>query len=571
MISLWPHCGGGECTDGAFGTLQAAHATTKITVDYEAVWSAWERASPTGESPARAAAAEKMRDCLNNNRPELDLQCVGLTSLPDNLPPDITALKISHSALSRLPALPEGLQTLDVSSNRLTRLPVLPAGLRTLDVGINRLTRLPALPAGLRTLNVYNNRLTRLPELPAELRMLDANDNRLTRLPVLPAGLQALYASSNLLTDLPTLSAGLQVLHASRNRLISLPEGFAALSRDASVILEGNPLSERTHQAQRNLTSAPSYLGPRIHFSMAVPSAPQAARSLDQAIADWLAPAKEGDTNPTDKWRAFGREDDAASFSSFLDRLRNTKNFRKDPGFKIQIASWLTQLAGDDKLREKTFAIATEATSSCEDRVTLALNQMKNILLVHNAEKGEYDNNLPELVSVGREMFRLEKLEKIARGKVDTLYFVDEIEVYLGYQNKLKEALRLTSVTTEMCYFGVSDITESDLQAAEMQVKTAENSEFMAWIQQWMPLRSVLDRKYPESLEALREKKISDYDYTYRELTETELKSVGLVGDTDAECIIGARALESAEKAFLAGLRPLVDKMLDGYLETQWP
>ncbi|EDW9440331.1 hypothetical protein AVE54_001224, partial [Salmonella enterica subsp. houtenae] len=55
-----------------------------------------------------------------------------------------------------------------------------------------------------------------------------------------------------------------------------------------------------------------------------------------------------------------------------------------------------------------------------------------------------------------------------------------------------------------------------------------------------------------------------------RMLTDTELKPSGLVGNTDAERIIGARAMESAEKAFLDGLRPLVEKMLGSYLQVQW-
>ncbi|WP_370686111.1 NEL-type E3 ubiquitin ligase domain-containing protein [Enterobacter roggenkampii] len=52
--------------------------------------------------------------------------------------------------------------------------------------------------------------------------------------------------------------------------------------------------------------------------------------------------------------------------------------------------------------------------------------------MVHDAEIGKYDNNHPELVSAGREMFRQGKLEQIAWDKVSTVRFVDEIEVFLG-------------------------------------------------------------------------------------------------------------------------------------------
>lgn len=231
----------------------------------------------------------------------------------------------------------------------------------------------------------------------------------------------------------------------------------------------------------------------------------------------------------------------------------------------------LTQLAEDDELRVKTFAMAREATSSCEDRVTLALNQMKNVQQVHNAEKGEFDKTLPELVSVGREMFRLEKLEQIAREKVKELRFVDEIQVFLCYQNKLKEPLGLTTVAAEMRFFGVSGVTESDLQTAEIRVKTAENSQFGEWILQWKPLHSVLKRAEPERWKALSEKKESDYEDTFRRLSDTELKPAGLADDTEAECTIGTRAMESAEKVFLDGLRPLADRMLTGHLKARWP
>ncbi|EEK5541222.1 E3 ubiquitin--protein ligase, partial [Salmonella enterica] len=110
----------------------------------------------------------------------------------------------------------------------------------------------------------------------------------------------------------------------------------------------------------------------------------------------------------------------------------------------------------------------------------------------------------------------------------------------------------------------------TDLQAAELQVKAAEKSEFRGWILQWGPLHSVLERKAPEHFNALREKQISDYEETYRMLSDTELKPSGLVGNTDAERIIGARAMESAKKEFLDGLRPLVDDMLGSYLNARW-
>ncbi|ECA1252136.1 E3 ubiquitin--protein ligase [Salmonella enterica subsp. enterica serovar Chailey] len=528
---------GEECTghaEGASGTLRTsllpATTTPQTAAEYEAAWSEWKRAAPEGESCGRAEAVKRMRACLKKGNSVLYVGRVGLTTLPDLLPPNITTLFIPGNTLTRLPALPPGLRELSVSYNQLTRLPPLPPGLCKLSVFNNQLASLPALPSGLQILWAYRNRLTRLPALPPGLRELSVYRNQLTR----------------------------------------LPESITGLSSEATVNLEGNPLSERTLQALRDITSAPGYSGPRIRFDMAGASAPREVRALHLAVADWLMPAREGEPAPADRWHMFGQEDNAAAFSLFLDRLSETENFIKDAGFKAQISSWLAQLAEDEALRANTFAMATEATSSCEDRVTFFLHQMKNVQLVHNAEKGQYDNNLAALVATGREMFRLGKLEQIAREKVRTLALVDEIEVWLAYQNKLKKSLGLTSVTAEMRFFDVSGVTVTDLQDAELQVKAAEKSEFREWILQWGPLHGVLERKAPERVNALREKQISDYEETYRMLSDTELRPSGLVGNTDAERTIGVRAMESAKKTFLDGLRPLVEEMLGSYLKVQW-
>ncbi|HBL4009359.1 TPA: type III secretion system effector E3 ubiquitin transferase SspH2 [Salmonella enterica subsp. enterica serovar Derby] len=604
-------------------------AAPQTPAAYDAVWSEWKRAAPAEELRGRAATVQRICTCLNNGSRELNVGESGLTALPDCLPTHITTLVIPHNnyltslptlpsglevltvednQLTSLPPLPSGLEVLTVEDNQLTSLPPLPAGLVVLTVSGNQLTSLPPLPAGLQTLSVAGNQLTSLPPLPAGLQMLLVARNQLTSLPPLPAGLQMLSVAGNQLTSLPLLPAGLELLtlernpqlvrlpplpeglqtlsvdanpqltrlpalpsglqrlYARNNQLTRLPESITGLSSEASVNLEGNPLSERTLQALREITSAPGYSGPRILFDMAGASAPREARALHLAAAGWLVPAREGEPAPADRWHMFGQEDNAAAFSLFLDRLSETENFMKDAGFKAQISSWLVQLAEDEALRAKTFAMATEATASCQDRVTLALHQMKNVQLVHDAEKGQYDNNLAALVATGREMFRLEKLEQIAREKAGTLALADDVEVYLAYQNKLKKALGLTSVTAEMRFFGVSGVTVSDLQAAELQVKAAEKSELREWILQWGPLHSVLERKAPERVNALREKQISDYEETYRMLSDTELRPFGLVGNTDAERTIGARAMESAKKTFLDGLRPLVEEMLGSYL-----
>ncbi|ECE6669269.1 E3 ubiquitin--protein ligase, partial [Salmonella enterica subsp. arizonae] len=331
-----------EHAEGASGTSRLPATTAPQTAaEYYAVWSAWQRAAPEGEARGRAAAVKKMRDCLKNGNPVLCLERAGLTTLPDHLPPHITILFIPGNNLTSLPALPSGLRELSVSYNQLTSLPPLPSGLWKLSVFNNQLASLPPLPSGLQTLWAYHNQLPSLPALPPGLRDLSVSNNQLASLPALPSGLRKLWVSHNQLPSLPELPSGLRALWVSHNQLASLPESITGLSSEATVDLEGNPLSERTLQTLRDITSAPDYSGPRIRFDMAGPSVPREARALHLAVADWLMPAREGEPDPADRWHASGQEDNAAAFSLFLDRLRETENFEKDAGFKAQISSWL--------------------------------------------------------------------------------------------------------------------------------------------------------------------------------------------------------------------------------------
>ncbi|EMR9355200.1 hypothetical protein WKN91_004301, partial [Shigella flexneri] len=98
-----------------------------------------------------------------------------------------------------------------------------------------------------------------------------------------------------------------------------------------------------------------------------------------------------------------------------LDRLSDTVSARNTSGFREQVAAWLEKLSASAELRQQSFAVAADATESCEDRVALTWNNLRKTLLVHQASEGLFDNDTGALLSLGREMFRLEILEDIAR------------------------------------------------------------------------------------------------------------------------------------------------------------
>ncbi|AXY34338.1 NEL-type E3 ubiquitin ligase domain-containing protein [Yersinia pseudotuberculosis] len=563
-----------------------AAATALTQADYHAIWEKWENDPKTVAGEQRGQAVARMKECLDNNADDLDLYSLGLTSLPDTLPA-CNELNIMGNKLTELPAtLPDNLQKLNASFNQLRTLPnTLPASLLSLNVYINELERLPEpLPEGLKTLDVGNNEslqlpnrfppnleslgivscgLTELPTLPNSLKRLDADSNQLRTLPeTLPISLLRLSVTSNQLTQLPeTLPTSLSLLMVLGNRLTALPENLpgslrcisaeynqlsqlpdlARLPQNCEILLEGNPLSTSTLQVLQHLRTNPYYQGPRINCSE-LDNLPPA--SLSNIVATWLPPEQQN--RLAGDWANIETEANSAAFSVFLHRLATTQNANNIPEFKQQIAAWLLQLADSPTLREQTFLIAQEASATCEDRITLTHNDMQKAVMLHEVEKGKYDEKLPELMARGREMFRLEQLENIAREKVKILKTlnvnsVDDIEVYLAYQVKLLNSLQLSSVNKEMRFFGVSHVTADDLLSAETRVKTAENQDFSRWLSQWSPWKSVVQRIEPERYAAAVEKQYHALENIYPDKLAAELAANGMTGDVDANRIVGKR------------------------------
>ncbi|EMA3751859.1 SPI-1 type III secretion system effector E3 ubiquitin transferase SlrP [Salmonella enterica] len=573
---------------------QASSASgSKDAVNYELIWSEWAKEAPPKEAQGREKAVQRMRDCLKNNQTELRLKILGLTTIPAYIPEQITTLILDHNELKSLPenlqgniqtlfarsnqltsipaTLPDTIQKMDLSINFITELPGrLPSALQSLDLFHNKISCLPEnlpeellylsvydnsvstlpehLPSGITHLNVQSNSLTALPEtLPPGLKTLEAGENALTSLPeTLPSTLQNLDVSHNHLINLPeNLPAALQVMQASRNHLVRLPESLPHFRgegpRPARIIVEYNPFSERTIQNMQRLMSSVDYQGPQVFFAMGDFSIVRVTRPLHEAVKGWLTCLEEEDVN---KWRAFEAEANAAAFSGFLDYLGDTQNTRH-PDFKEQVSAWLMRLAGDSALRETAFIIAMDATISCEDRVTLTYHQMKEATLVHDAERGAFDSQLAELIMAGREIFRLEQVESLAREKVKRLFFIDEIEVYLGFQNQLRESLSLTTMTQEMRFYNVSGITESDLDEAEIRIKIAENSDFHKWFALWGPWHKVLERIAPEEWREMMDKRAECIETEeYQRRVNAELEALGIAGDPDAERMTGMRIME---------------------------
>ncbi|EFD4961203.1 E3 ubiquitin--protein ligase, partial [Escherichia coli] len=488
--------------------------------------------------------------------PELPASLTGLvvsgnrlSTLPE-LPSTLEGIRAYGNQISSLPELPASLTVLDVSGNRLSTLPELPSSLKDISVGENQLTILPALPSLLKALRAGSNHLSILPELPASLEYLNVDDNHLTTLPALPAMLEIVNAGNNALESLPDFPveqrSGARVYRFSHNRLTTVPENILSLSPESTVIIAENPLSSRTRQTLLRQTTGLNYRGPQIHFSMSDGQQHTSVRPLPEAVAAWFPQNKQSDVSQI--WLAFEREEHANTFSAFLDRLADTVSARNAQGFRQQVSAFLEKLSTSAELRQQSFAVAADATESCEDRVALTWNNLRKTLLVHQASEGLFDNDTGALLSLGREMFRLEILEDIARDKVRTLRFVDEIEVYLAFQTMLAEKLQLSTAVKEMRFYGVSGVTENDLRTAEAMVRSREENEFTDWFALWGPWHAVLKRTEADRWAQAEEQKYEMLENEYPQRVADRLKASGLSDDADAEREAGAQVMRETEQ-----------------------
>ncbi|MGN8544438.1 T3SS effector NEL-type E3 ubiquitin ligase NopM [Bradyrhizobium sp. 13971] len=500
----------------------------------------WVAEEGQGEAENRRQGRMRIRASDNTGSHSLDLSFLSLTALPTALPPRLQELYARHNELSSLPAtLPPGLRHLLISHNRLTSLPdALPATLCWLEVADNSLTSLPAnLPAGLEMLNANDNRLSSLPDaLPSRLTSLAVSGNQLTELPEsLPSGLIELDVSSNQLANLPaTLPSTLQSLNLSANQLTSLPEGLV-------VGLVPHPSLNYPHLENLELgdNPLPDHVLPNL-AALATP--PRLAhQSLYEAAAHWLA----DDPATLAEWQHFADEPGAQDYAWFLGRLRGNVNYGNDE-FRQAVAGDLRQAAANPRMREQFFAQASEANATCDDRVTLHWNGMQTARLNADVEEGVYDDRLGELIQRGRIAFRLEALDELARDRINLLARdhpnVDDVEVYLAYQHLLREPLELSHVAPDMSFLAVSHVSEDDAAQALDLVREQEASEFTDYMAaRWQPWETVLKRIAPDEYEAMQDRLVEAMGEEFQSRLDQRLAEHGLLGDADAERVLGAR------------------------------
>ena len=133
------------------------------------------------------------------------------------------------------------------------------------------------------------------------------------------------------------------------------------------------------------------------------------------------------------------------------------------------IREMLVEMDRNEEFMQESCNIIQDAMATCGDRMILSILyislQFKMHLLVNELSR------VREIASfLVRGPFVMSELEKIARAKIQTLYVVDQLEVYLAYPIKLRDYFDIPIETREMLYYASSALTNQDLDDAKHEV-----------------------------------------------------------------------------------------------------
>ncbi len=377
--------------------------------------------------------------------------------------------------------------------NGLTALPQYLSVEGDLDIiGCNSLTALPeTLTVGGNLTIFYCISLTALPEtLTVGGHLTIMNCTGLTALPEgLTVGGNLAIDSCPSLTALPetlTVGGNLSIMYCTD--LTALPNWITQLGSTSQgttrvVILENTGLSDAIIDRLRNVLSP----GMRFQFSRRAAPSDKRFLNIEEAYAFWRKLASSGVETAT----FFVSSHEVTDLIAFLERLTETADYKNQNSRPVlaQRVIDIMRLLGDERVKGDALRIIHDATSSCGDRVILALDNLETLQLLTSAKTMAIENNdSGDLRRLGLQMMRLDEVKKIARDHMETLTWVDEIEVELAFQIAVREHLELPGTTQHMLYRRCASVSDQDIAKAVEQVSdNCSGDKFEAYLDQWEP------------------------------------------------------------------------------------
>lgn len=445
--------------------------------------------------------------------------CTGLKVLPDDLQVG-GSLYLSHC--TGLTVLPNALQhirgSLDLTNCIALR--VLPPDLQV--DGMLDLTNcivLKVLPNGLRVKwALYLNNCIGLAVLPNDLHIGGSLDlTNCTGLTVTPHDLHV--GGSLYLTDciaLRVLSNGLHVegslylnnciglmvlptdLHVGGSLyfnnctgLTVLPNWITALGpcRDRSireVHLINTGLSEAIIERLR-ATPTPGML---FFFSQQAARLKRIFPDISTALDHFRELAGEATTIPPPTLPRLS-DDATSAVLTFLNRMTATadyKNKTSRPILAHRLLAIFCCMATDAGLCAEAMRTITDGLSSCDDRTISSIDTLELMVHVHRAKQPGV--TATELRQLAQGLHRLEKVDRAAAEHLQTLTWVDAIEVYLAFRIGLRERLRLPLLTQNTIFRRCAQVTDVRLQeVGDTILREESEGDLEAYLNSWDPWR----------------------------------------------------------------------------------
>ena len=183
--------------------------------------------------------------------------------------------------------------------------------------------------------------------------------------------------------------------------------GFNSNGHTRYVYLQNTGLSDTLIDRLRIATTP----GMQFHFSRRAGQPEQQFANLEQGFVFWRTLASSDSNMP----ELDLRQDLAADLVRYLGRLTSTADYQNQvsrPVLGQRVMALMSFLAGSDRVREDALRYISEALSSCDDRIILALDDLETLQLLTSAQRLALEKRDPrELRALGLQMMRLDEVE----------------------------------------------------------------------------------------------------------------------------------------------------------------
>ncbi|MGG5289575.1 NEL-type E3 ubiquitin ligase domain-containing protein [Pseudomonas shirazensis] len=459
------------------------HSLQQRLVELGESLAAWRREATVAPLPERRRLiARRIRQCWRRKRPDTDgeyrlvIDSERIDSLPA-LPAHVTFDHVTHLVLRRahLSDITEGflqrfanVRTLDLSDNLLASIPD----------GLQALTQLTELRLTRNQIVIDDAGLARLSAL-SRLRVLELSHNPIGQLPPLGSllNLQRLHLRATGLSELPVeayMHPVLEDIDLRDNQIQSMSPTLAQSQRRlVGLSLHDNPIPEPTQATLRSTLgeAGAGALPTRRH-------GPGGQESLERWLADFSV---EERAIFSEQWLALTQQPGCDDLMRFLNDLGRSRDYDLQ-GIDLRRRIWsLVEVCVENtQVREAIFQQAA-GPRTCADQMLLMLSlfEVRALVATRTAELVSADVS-PALVQLGRELYRLDEVDRIAAQHIGELRtsnpygLIDEVEIHLAYRAGLVRPLGLPAQARYMYHRMFSDVNDAHLHESARTILLAE-------------------------------------------------------------------------------------------------